>query len=220
MQKNILLIFLLLIFISCNQNKSTKSSDNTVNNENLSKAQENREDINNEFNQKSESKIENSTNEAFDKYFMSIEDSIVSLCCVDKLYNPFGTFNEKDISGYLPTYSITKTKEDNSKTTIFKKGNDSVSIVIWKSEYAENDFETFLGKGQLTDINIQLNNGIKIGMSKTKFMDNFFQFPDSIINKLNQISVCLDERGDSFTKYKFDNDTLSIIKFGEWEEYE
>ena len=209
-----------MVFISCNRKKSTQSSNHKVYNVSVSMADEKQKNLNTKSNPKSERQKDNSINESFDEYFMTIKDSTVSLCCLEKLYNPFGSISTKDISSILPTYSVTKSQDDNSERTFFKKDENLVSIVNWKSEYSENDYEVFLGEGKLTDKNINLKNGLKIGMSKSEFMVNYLHFPDSIINKLNQVSVCQDERGNSFTKYKFTNDTLSIIKFGEWDEYE
>ncbi len=153
----------------------------------------------------------------FEKYFLSIHDSIVSLCCLESIYNPFGKLTQSDISSILLDYEISKENEDNLQKTIFKKGDNSVSLVNWESEYS-NDSEIFLGKGKLSDSGIQLKSGIKIGMSKGDFLKRFFQFSDSTINKIKQVSVCQDERAETFTSYLFTNDTLSMIKFGEWEE--
>ncbi len=153
----------------------------------------------------------------FDRYFLAFKDSTVSLCCLDELYNPFGLLIERDISGYLTDYEISYETEGESKTIVFSKNQNMVRLVKWKSEYSDH-FELFLGKGQLTDHDLRLLNGIKIGMTKTEFINRYFQFADSTIKKINQVSVCLDERGDSYTKYKFENDTLSRINFGEWEE--
>ncbi len=153
----------------------------------------------------------------FDKYFLSIKDSIVSLCCLESLYNPLGYITKNDISRLLPDYEIITKTEDNLRKTIFTKGNNSVCLVRWQSEYS-NDYEIGLGKGQLTDSKIRLTKGIKIGMAKKDFINYFFQFSDSTINKINRISACEDPRGETFTQYLFTNDTLSIIKFGEWEE--
>ncbi len=207
----------MFLIYSCQEKKTKKTLTETTQNKSII--------INNKESEEiadkqliSKAEKEKDSAEDFDKYFTSFNDSVVSLCCMDKLYNPFGFLSESSIKKYLPNFIVTKRTEEDSKITIFKNGKDSVSLVNWKDTYSENNTEIFLGKGQLTDKNIQLRYGIKIGMTKQEFMDNFFQFSDSIINRINIVSVCQDERGDSFTKYKFNNDTLSIIKFGEWEE--
>ncbi|WP_147377099.1 hypothetical protein [Mangrovibacterium diazotrophicum] len=166
---------------------------------------------------KSEKIKENPPEGEFNRYFLAFKDSTVSLCCLDELYNPFGFLIEHDISSYLTGYEITKVTEGGSKTIIFSKDKDTVRLVKWKSEYSDH-LELFLGKGQVTNPHIRLKSGIKIGMNKTELINYYFQFTDSTINKINQISVCKDERGDNYTKYKFKNDTLSIITFGDWEE--
>ncbi|MCY1635497.1 hypothetical protein [Marinifilum sp. D737] len=171
-----------------------------------------------EKNDRTEKEIEESDSVYFDKYLMSIKDSIVSLCCQDELYNPFGELNKSKVKSYLKDYSYSKESESNKD--IFRNDSNLVSIVTYKAEYAEDVYEVFLGKGILYDKSLELNNGIKIGMSKKTFMDKFFHFPDSVINNLNQVSACEDERGDSFTKYKFKDNQLIYIKFGEWNEFD
>ena len=152
----------------------------------------------------------------FDNYFLDFKDSTLSLCCLDELYNPFGFLTKRDIAGYLSDYEITLKTEGESETIIFSKDQNKVRLVRWKSEYSDR-IELFLGKGQFNDPKLKLNNGIKIGMAKKEFINCYFQFPDSTISKINRVSVCQDERGENFTQYKFEKDTLSIIKFGEWE---
>ena len=216
MQKTIILISILLLFIGCKEKKSKKSLDEAA----LYKtAIIEKEELQNEnvttASLKSEKIKENVPEGEFDRYFLAFKDSTVSLCCLDELYNPFGFLMVNDISSNLTGYEITKMTEGESKTIIFSKDQDTVRLVKWKSEYSDH-FELFLGKGRITNPHIRLKNGTKIGMTKTEFINYYFQFADSTINKINQVSVCQDERGENFTKYKFENDTLSIIKFGEW----
>ncbi|GJM62912.1 hypothetical protein [Persicobacter diffluens] len=218
MQKNILCVAVLLIFIGCEENRQAKSLNDIAS-------------IKTEINKKRElsidktqaapskyKKIKERVPEGeCDRYFLAFKDSTVSLCCLEELYNPFGLLIESDISGYLSDYEISYETGGESKTIVFSKNQNMVRLVKWKSEYSDH-FELFLGKGQLTDNDLTLLNEIKIGMTKTEFINRYFQFADSTIKKINQVSVCLDERGDSYTKYKFENDTLSRINFGVWEE--
>jgi hypothetical protein len=218
MQKNILYIVILLLFIGCKEKKRTESLNDTAPNktERIEKKELNVEKVL-AAPSKSKKIKENVPEGEFDRYFMAFKDSTFSLCCLDELYNPFGLLIESEISSYLTDYEITYETEGESKTIVFSKNKNMVRLVKWKSEYSDR-FDLFLGKGQLTDPDLILKKGIKIGITKTEFIHRYFQFADSTIKKINQISVCQDERGDSYTKYIFENDTLSRIKFGEWEE--
>ncbi len=218
MPKNILAILLLLFCLSCIENKTAKSvSDSNQNNQIATEAKKSDLSSQSEGVTEPEKIKERLPDGEFDKYFLSINNSKVSLCCLDAIYNPIGNLTENNISNLLPDYKITTETDENSIRTIFTKGKNSISIVKWQSEYS-NDFEIFLGKGQFIDSNIQLKKGIKIGMTKRDFLNCFFHFSDSTINKVKQVSACKDERGEVYTKYKFKSDTLSMIKFGEWVE--
>ena len=221
MKQKLLIILLLTFSIGCKQKAPYSTSDNNSSLETTFKIDSLKNTLVEPVDDKPILK-ENIKSEKveFDKYLTSFKDSTVSLCCLQELYNPFGELTPKRIKSYLKEYSISKESDGGSEKDIFKKDSSLVTLVNYKAEYSENVYELFLGKGILYDSSIELDNGIKIGISKQKFMTTFFQFSDTIINNLNQVSVCQDERGSSFTKYKFKNDKLVHIKFGEWDEFD
>ena len=51
-------------------------------------------------------------------------------------------------------------------------------------------------------------------MLKKDFIEIFFTVSDSTLNKINCVSVSLDERGNDFTNYIFENKELAKISFG------
>ncbi|TMM51515.1 hypothetical protein FEE95_21750 [Maribacter algarum] len=70
----------------------------------------------------------------------------------------------------------------------------------------------------MLDSTVLLQNGIRIGMDKKELLDKFFIYSEKIAFSLAQISVCEDERGELYTKYKFVDRKLTEIEFASLDE--
>lgn len=146
-------------------------------------------------------------------YIVRFNDSILSLCNEQNLYNPFLSFDQEEVSKYLTNYEIKIDTINIYKDIIFSKDNSSIRISHWESEQ-NGRIEIYLGKGTLKDTSVTLPNGIKIGMEKENFLSKHFITPNYVKNELKRISICPDERGEIYTKYHFDKGKLSEIEFG------
>jgi hypothetical protein len=161
--------------------------------------------------------IEKEAKIKFGDYFLTYNGTNLSLCCQFELHNPFGGLDNSTIKTYLTDFELKIDTTEYSYDFIYTKNNSSFRIVELRPEKSGEE-GSFIGKGKLLDGSVTLPNGIKIGMDKKDLLDKYFVYPEKLIDSLIQIAVCEDERGELFTKYKFDNGQLIEIEFGSHDE--
>lgn len=162
--------------------------------------------------------IDEGLNQKFGEYFMGFENGTLSLCCFDPLAYPFGSNERSDILSFCKdckdnTYEIEVNGQMNKRTRF---SNSYLDLVVY--DYVHEDGFTeyyFEDSSYFKDPTITLNNGLKIGMSKSEIFDKYFWTDsDTIFPNLEMIAVCPDERGELFTQYKFEDDTLHSVVYG------
>ena len=148
----------------------------------------------------------------YDLYMLSYQDSVLSLIH-ENLFNPMKSVNLGYISSVLPDYELRVDRTETGETDTFSKEKSFVKIIEWNNPN-NDEIETYLYKGLITDKTIKFPIGVQIGMNKRDFMAIFFNCSDKMLNELKQVSACQDDRGEFYTKYKFNNDKLMEIEFG------
>jgi hypothetical protein len=220
MSKFLITILILLVLVGCNSKTSNDPIISAPQTNNLSEPKPERIVRRNPALSVPDYDVDISVkDDEWDEYFVSIKDSALSLCCLWDLYNPFEELTVSKISAILPEYDISFDSVPFTTKVIFSNGVSEIILKTQKMEYAENTYETYLGRGNLIDTSITLSNNIKIGMPKQVLMSNYFDISDSLAHIIRQISVSIDERGATHTKYRFENDKLVSIEFGSSENY-
>ncbi|WP_108805516.1 hypothetical protein [Aquimarina sp. Aq107] len=217
----LILILSLILTIGCKNDKTKavqfeKQSTTSKSNLNEGKTELKSEKINSEkiitenedlIDLEKESKIK------FGDYFLTYNKTNISLCCKLELHNPLDGLDSKTIKTFLTDYKFRKDTTEYAYNYIYSKGNSIFKIVELRPEKSGEN-ATFIGQGKLVDDSITLSNGIKIGMDKNDFLDKYFVYSKEAIDSLSQVAVCEDERGELFTKYKFEDGKLIEIEFG------
>ncbi len=151
-------------------------------------------------------------------YMLSYQNSVLSLIH-ETLFNPMESVNLGYISSVLPDYELRIDRTETGETDTFSKGKSFVKIIEWNNPN-NDEIETYLYKGLIIDKMIKFPIGVQIGMNKRDFMSIFFNYSDRILDELKQVSACQDDRGEFYTKYKFSDDKLIEIEFGNLSDFE
>jgi len=201
-KKHIIILIIAIFWLSC-QLKESNSKKSAIE-ESLPIAESALQNSHsNKINIEEELQIE------FGDYFMALKNSNLSLCCIDSLYNPFMSFDNQSIREILKGFEESKDKNSIS----FKMKNSQIKLIEWNSEET-NEYRIFFGNSIFIEPDIEFPNGIKIGMTKKEIMSKIFVFDEYLFDEIKQISVCEDELGEGYTKYKFSNNKLIEIEFG------
>jgi hypothetical protein len=144
-------------------------------------------------------------------------DTLTFVTCAEYVYSPFGQVtNKSDIkTGLLKNFSVKERVDSMDVGSIelqILKHNSSRLIFFFDND-REASKHSFIFQGDINDNDVTLLDGIKIGMSKEKFVATFFDtFPDDLIAKYNIIAFesCTDDIRHIYT---FKDDKLKSINF-------
>lgn len=144
-------------------------------------------------------------NQKHNHFLASLNDSVLSLCCYEIL----------DVVKLIDYKKLNKTTEEydleNQKKTVdvFYLGKSFL-----KKYYNDHPqvMHTDLVCGRIDNNSLIKNGSIQIGMTKNDLLKITFQ-PTETFSKINQLDIYENELGESYTSYRFLNDTLKEIVF-------
>jgi len=150
-------------------------------------------------------------------------DTLLLLTCAGFVYSPFGEIKDKK------SLLTSKLKNFNIIDRITKQidGESEIQILTLKSSrlilFFDNDPEaithSYIFKGEIFDKEVNFTNGIKIGMTKERFIKTFFEyFPEELFVKYNCIAFqsCVDDVRHTYT---FENGKLKSLRFNQYDTY-
>jgi hypothetical protein len=147
----------------------------------------------------------------------STVDTLIFVSCAEYIYSPFGQItNKSEIkTGLLKNFSVTDRVDSMDVGAIefqILKHNSSQLIFFFDND-PETSKHSFIFQGDINDKDVTLVNGIKIGMSKARFVSTFFDtFPNELITRHDVIAFesCVDDIRHTYT---FKDDKLISINF-------
>ena len=141
-------------------------------------------------------------------------DTLNLVVCSNFVYYPFGKIeNKKAIKGSpLKIFEI-KDKKDSQGNVLQILNFESSELILFFASNEEGPISSYVIKGKIVNSEIVLKNNIKIGMSKTEFINLFFDdFPSKLEEQFNEIGLiaCVDGTNQF---YSFKNEKLNLIRF-------
>lgn len=162
----------------------------------------------------------------FNTFVETEGDTLQFAICSDYIFHPFGPLKDSSSLKFSPfeNYNVLSYKRDTSTNSFIQP-----PILLWheyiqlqnnKSNihlFFDNDPEAsrhgYIRGGYITDVNLVLVNGIKIGISKYDFFKIFFEkFPTELMDQYDVIKIesCVT---DIIHVYQFKNESLYSIRF-------
>ena len=144
-------------------------------------------------------------NQKHNDYLASVNDSLLSLCCYEIL----------DIIEFIDYKKFIKTSEvydlENQKKTVdvYYSGKSFLKKYYNDHPQVMNDNLVY---GRIDNNDLIRNGVIQIGMSKYDLLKIAFQ-PTDFFERINRLDIYENELGESFTSYRFVNDTLREVVF-------
>jgi hypothetical protein len=145
------------------------------------------------------------------------DDSLKLVTCSEYAYSPFGQLENKlDLAqSILKNFKVINKIEkfDNGKFEFQILTLKSSRLILFFDEDPEASKHSYIFKGEITDIETNLIDGIKIGMTKEDFFRTFFEnFQNELLMKYNFIvfESCVDDMEHT---YSFKDNKLVSISF-------
>ena len=151
----------------------------------------------------------------------STGDTLTLVTCAEYGFSPFGKLEDKSEikNGALKNFSVTDTDVlffGNPFVCQTLEHNTSRLLLFFDHDpYASRS--SYICQGKITDSDVFLIEGVKVGMSKESFIETFFDaFPKELIAKYNFIAfvTCV---ADITHTYAFKNGKLQSITFNQTE---
>ena len=144
-------------------------------------------------------------------------DTLLLVTCSDFVYFPFGEINTKsDLqSSKLKNFKILDKNETITNDVVEFQilTYNSSKLILFFADDTEASKHSYIFKGEISDENVRLNDGIMIGMTKEDFFSSFFHdFPKELINKYKFVvfESCVQDIKHTYT---FNGDKLQSINF-------
>jgi hypothetical protein len=209
--KNVLFIFILILFFGCSQTKK-ENENNVIQSDSLLELNSAEKDtlseklvVKKQVDNDSRIDIESVLKDKHNEYLASFKNSKLSLCCYQLL----------DITKHIDYSAFTKTVEKYESENTIKQ----VDIYRFESSFLKkfynkhpNVMHEDLVFGRIVDNNLIPNSKIKIGMTESSLLEILFQ-PTDFFKQIDTLTVYENELGESHTLFIFDNDSLVEILF-------
>ena len=147
----------------------------------------------------------------------SSQDTLRLITCAEYVYSPFGKLDKKsDINKSLLNKFTIADKIDTMDNGVFEfqiLKNKTSRLILFFDNDPEATKHSSIFKGVIIDKDVDLVNGIRIGMDKEHFIKTFFDyFPSQLLEKYNYIALesCVQ---DIRHTYRFKDDKLQSIDF-------
>jgi hypothetical protein len=121
-------------------------------------------------------------------------DTLAIAICPEYVFSPFGILTSKKelLASSLNVMeikdSLYKFHDDDSGVPCFSLKYGSSKLIIWFDDDFEASRHSYIIHGKISDPEIILEYGIKVGMTKDDFINTFFsEFPDELRKKYNVI---------------------------------
>lgn len=144
-------------------------------------------------------------------------DTLKLVTCSDFVYFPFGEIKTKfDLqTSNLKNFKILDRVEtiNNEESEFQILTLNSSRLILYFDNDSEASKHSYIFKGEIRDINVYLNDGIMIGMTKEDFFSTFFKdFPKELNKKYNVIifESCVQDITHTYT---FNDNKLQSITF-------
>ncbi len=150
----------------------------------------------------------------FNSLIEGTEDTLSFVTCADYVYSPFGAVDKKSEieRGLLKNFSVSnKVFEGIYEFQILKL--KSSRLILFIEQAGEAAEHSYIFKGEINDTDVNLIEGIKIGMPKVNFIKTFFEnFPKELIARYNIIAFesCVTDLRHTYT---FKDEKLYSINF-------
>lgn len=138
-------------------------------------------------------------------YLLSFKNGELSLCCYDKIIET----NIVNLKIFKKTTEKYKMEDGIKKVDVYVYGESFIKQ-FYNSDSQVNRLE--LVCGDLISNEIELSNGIQIGMAKLELFDKIFK-RSNYIDSISILTVSENELGDFWTSYIFNDNKLIEIKF-------
>ena len=142
------------------------------------------------------------------------KDTLELVICSKFVYFPFGKIeNETDLKkSQLTTFKASKKRNSNGHEVRILKFQSS-KLILFLDDDSERTVSSYIVKGEIVDPEIKFINDIRIGMTKEKFFELFFDtFPVMLAERCNEIGLiaCVDGTNHY---YSFKNNKLYSVRF-------
>ena len=208
--RHLALTLFLILLMSCSQNRTTNNFINSSEKDSMSQSGDVQVGSNSLENtnaniSKGKIDLDSILLQKHNEYFASIEDSTLSMCC----YQIFNIIPSIDFTRFNKTTE--KYLLDNQTHTVDVYFHESSFIKRFYNSHPEVIHQDLVC-GRIQNKELIANDLIQIGMTKSQFFNIFFR-PTELIKQLTRLDIYENELGESFTSYRFMNDTLKEIIF-------
>jgi hypothetical protein len=143
------------------------------------------------------------------------DDSLVIISCGDFVFYPFGKMSKASelSSSVLNIFKVQShlEKMDNGKVLFHTLQYKSSRLLLFFDDDPEASTSSYVLKGDIIDSNVVFSNNIRIGMSKSAFLSEFFEsYSPEILKDYNIIIFDTCVFGTRLTFY-FINNCLSKV---------
>ena len=142
------------------------------------------------------------------------KDSLELVICSKFVYFPFGKIeNDTDLKeSQLTNFKASKERDSDGHEVRILKFHSS-KLILFLDDHSERTVSSYIVKGEIVDPEIKFINDIRIGMTKEKFFELFFDtFPVMLAERFNEIGLiaCVDGTNHY---YSFKNNRLYSVRF-------
>jgi hypothetical protein len=145
----------------------------------------------------------------------SAEDTLKIVTCGDYVFSPFGDLTDKSQlkASLLNNFNV-KNRVDTMDIGPYEfqiLNLKNSRLILFFNE--EGSTHSYIIKGEVNDSEVNFEDGVKIGMSKEKFINTFFEeFPKELLSKYNYFvfESCVT---NIWHTYAFKNNKLESVKF-------